>query len=61
MKIKQITVMRGGTVNKGNFNNIRFDVSATAEIGADEDADLAFDKLRTWAGERAKRESQADG
>ncbi len=32
MKIKEITVSIGGTVNLGNYENLRVDVSATATV-----------------------------
>lgn len=32
MKIKEITVSIGGTINLGNFENLRVDVSATATV-----------------------------
>lgn len=37
MKLKEITVSIGGTINIGNFENLRIDLSATATVpdGAD--------------------------
>lgn len=32
MKLKEITVSIGGTINLGNFENLRIDVSATATV-----------------------------
>ena len=58
-QIKEITVTRGGTINKGNFNNIRFEVTATVEVAPGDDADKVFEKTRAWVHERAKREAEA--
>lgn len=57
-EIKTITVTRGGTLNKGNFNNIKFEVSATVEVAPGDDADKVYEKTRAWVHERAKREAE---
>lgn len=61
MKFKTISVQRGGTVNQGNFNNIRFDVGTTVEIADGDDEGEAYEKLRQWVHARAKAEAKTDG
>lgn len=51
MKITQITYARGATVNVGNFNSIRFDISVTVSIDAD-DADAKYEAARDWVDRR---------
>ena len=56
MKITQITYSRGATVNGGNFNSVRFDISATVEIEAADDADAKYEAVRDWVGRRLQAE-----
>lgn len=49
VKIKEITYSRGATVNRGNVNNERIEVSVTAQVEGDEPPDEVFSRLRTWA------------
>lgn len=41
MQVKIITVTRGATINTGNFNSARVDVSMTAELNGDRDETIA--------------------
>lgn len=46
MKIKQITYGRGETVNTGNFNSVRVDVSVTADIEDGDSPEEVYAKVR---------------
>lgn len=48
VKIKEITYSRAATVNRGNYNNERIEVTVTAQIDGDAPDDV-FEKLRSWA------------
>ena len=61
MKIQTITYARGATINQGNFNSSRFDVSVTVELDAEDNAAAAYDKARAWVSERIKAEVQQLG
>lgn len=47
MKIASITYARGATVNRGNFNSERLDLSVTVETDG-EDADQVYEKAKEW-------------
>lgn len=48
VKITEISYTRAATVNRGNYNNEKIEVSVTAQIDGDA-PDVVFEKLRTWA------------
>lgn len=54
MKISEVTYSRGATINTGNFNSARVDISASARI--DDDPDGAFDRLKEWVDRRVAAE-----
>lgn len=47
MKLKEITVSIGGTINLGNFENLRIDLSATATVPDGADVSGATEVLTT--------------
>lgn len=61
MKIQQITYSRGATINHGNFNSSRFDISVTVELDAEDNAATAYDKAKSWVSDRIKAEVQQVG
>lgn len=48
MELKEITVSVGRTVNLGNFESLRIDVSATATLTPDDVADEKRGELSNW-------------
>lgn len=46
--VKEITVARGETLNLGQFNSYRVDLSITARVRPEEDPDQIYDQLLTW-------------
>ena len=58
MKIKTVTYSRGATINQGNFNSSRFDVSVTVELDAEDIAAAVYDKAKAWVNDRIKAEVQ---
>lgn len=58
MKIQTITYSRGATINQGNFNSSRFDVSVTVELDAEDNAAAVYDKAKSWVSERIRAEVQ---
>lgn len=48
VKITEISYTRAATVNRGNYNNEKIEVTVTAQIDGDA-PDAVFEKLRTWA------------
>lgn len=48
MNIKEITVAVGRTINLGNFESLRIDVSATATLSEDDDADEKRSEISNW-------------
>lgn len=56
MNIKKITYSAGATVNTGNFNSIRFDWSAEAELQVGDDPEESANKLRDWVQEKIETE-----
>ena len=59
MKITQITYARGATINLGNFNSGRFDLSVTIAIQDGEDADEKFVAARDWVAKRIQADVKA--
>jgi hypothetical protein len=45
MKVTEITVSLGRTVNLGNYENVKLEVSMTAECEPNEPANKCFDEL----------------
>ena len=45
MEVTQITVSRGVTINIGDYQNARHEVSMTATLGEDEDVAAATEQL----------------
>jgi len=48
MKIREVTYSRGETINTGNFNSVRVDVSATAPVDVHEDEEIVFQEVREF-------------
>ncbi len=48
MTVKEISVSVGRTINLGNFESLRVDVSAAATISENDDADLKRSELSNW-------------
>jgi len=48
MKIRTIEARKSFTVNLGNFESLRLEASATADLGAGEDPVVAIDGLLDW-------------
>lgn len=46
--IREITVSVGRTINLGNFESLRCDVSATATVSEGGDADETRDQIGIW-------------
>lgn len=46
--VKEITVSRGETVNLGNFNSYRVDISISARIAPDDDPNDVYNQLMNW-------------
>lgn len=59
MKVREITVAVGRTVNLGNYESARVDVSVTVEVPPGEDADLVFTEAYKWVD--AKLEKRIGG
>lgn len=57
MRIAQVTYSRGETINTGNFNSVRVDVSVTADIDEGESAEEAFAKIRDAANSKVAAEA----
>lgn len=55
MKIKQIRIAVGRTVNLGNYESLRIDVDFTADIDDNENPQMAFENLRAAAKLELKR------
>ena len=56
VKFIQMTYSRGATVNQGNYNSARVEVSATIEVGEKEKPDDQYLKLRDWVEQKVKLE-----
>ena len=53
--IREISVAVGRTVNLGNFESLRIDVSATATVGAGDDAESLRSQLSDWLKVQCRR------
>lgn len=60
MKIKQIRIALGRTLNIGNYESIRIDVDFTADIDDNENPQTAFENLRAAAKLELKRSIQIE-
>lgn len=56
MKFTSITYARGATINRGNYNSERYDISATVEIDPGEPEDFAYGRLAEWVRAKLARE-----
>ena len=61
MKITTITVTRGATINVGNYNNVRFEVSATATVDDGEEAETVYARLRDSVTSKVQVEAAKHG
>lgn len=57
MKITTVTYSRGETINTGNFNSVRLDVSATAALDETESAEEAYAKVRDTVNSKVAAEA----
>lgn len=48
MIMKEITFNMGRTINTGNYESVRIDVSGAATVAEGEDAEAAMDALQVW-------------
>lgn len=53
VKMTSLTYTRGATVNRGNFNSDRIDISVVMEI-EDENPDEVYAKARDWVKAKLK-------
>lgn len=56
MQITSITYNRGATINTGNFNSVRVDISATAEVPEGEAPDDAMERLKDFVEDKVRAE-----
>lgn len=54
--LRKLSFSRGATVNLGNFNNVRFEVSAEIELQEGDEENAAFQRLRDWVTQKIKAE-----
>ena len=54
MMVREITLSLGRTINVGNFESLRVDVSFSARLDQGEDVDKAYDELREEVREKLK-------
>lgn len=57
MRISQVTYSRGETVNTGNFNSVKFEVSVTAEIEDGDSAEEVYAKIKDAANSKVAAEA----
>ena len=50
MKVTALTYARGATVNTGNFNSARFDISVTVALEDSDDHAAVYEKAKSWVG-----------
>lgn len=53
--IKEITYTRGATMNRGNFNSERIDLSITVEVDA-RDPEAVYQQAREWVTARVAQD-----
>ncbi len=53
--IREISVSVGRTINLGNFESLRCDVSAVATVAEDEDVDLVRSQIGDWLRGQVKK------
>jgi hypothetical protein len=58
MKFRELTYSRGATINMGNYNNVRLEVTASVTLDASDDPDKSFVKLRAWVEQHAAEEAR---
>jgi hypothetical protein len=56
MKVKTVSFSRGATLNVGDFESVKVEVGAEAELEDGESAVQAFDKLRRFVNEQVHQE-----
>lgn len=61
MKITSFSYARGATINQGNFNSARFDISVTVALDPEDDRAVAYDKAKAWVGKALHAEVKALG
>ena len=50
MKMQAMTYSRGATINQGNFNSVRFDISVTVALDDGDDQAASYEKAKAWVG-----------
>lgn len=48
MKVTSFSYARGATINQGNFNSARFDISVTVALDDGDDQAASYEKARAW-------------
>lgn len=59
MKITEITYTRGATVNRGNFNSERFELSVTVQVTDETTPEDAYVRASNWVTERIVAQMKA--
>lgn len=59
MKITKVAYSRGMTVNVGNFENVRVDISMEADIGNSASYEDALQDLKSIVDDKVRREVRA--
>lgn len=61
MKITSLSLTMGETINMGNFNNVRYEVSGTIDIAGqtEEQAAESVEKFRQWLRVQAQTQRKA--
>jgi len=61
MKITDITYARGATINTGNFNSVRLDVSVTAHVDEGEEPETVYARIRDTVNSKVAAEAAKHG
>ena len=61
MKIREVTYSRGATINTGNFNSVRVDVSATVVVEEGEDAETVYQRAKDFVMAKVQAEVAKNG
>jgi hypothetical protein len=56
MRVKQLSYTRGATINIGDFESVRVDVSATADLDDGEVFDTAYAQLKETVDDAVREE-----
>jgi len=55
VKVKSVTVSYGMTINTGNYENEKIEVSLEADLTSGITVDQAFERLESWCREKCRR------